>query len=406
MSSSVLHTPLEIAGFTAHTAHTMTSNTLTEYTKPARLEPKVLIDKTLISSLPLEMMVALEQTMLSVFCGLYLMAVSMTVKVGDIVPLQILSQFSTNRDLILAAGNSVYWAYEHLATMGMEDLTYLPSQDEIERYLEKKMNNDTGYGLEFIDRLEGATAYLPVRESNLNGDIELNKVNVKETIDVDKTIHNIIDESNLVVGKLLSVPISYGDKAVSMQTSATLRPMGISGDDLVTIFRHNSKDISWMARWHAMRSGEIDVKDWLLNMDIIEDYRKGLYADKTGVLMNLKSTRSKNIWAAIISGRASPNAISAMMFLSKETAMNVQHATGYKFANYHDREKMFEGTACAWFIVADPIRETFSIYSRGVEDVVDSSFTHIKGNAKNAKGVDINQVLESYKLGKVSGMLN
>jgi hypothetical protein len=95
-----------------------------------------------------------------------------------------------------------------------------------------------------------------------------------------------------------------------------------------------------------------------------------------------------------------------MVFMTKETAINIQHSTNLKMGNYHDRQKMFEGTTSAWFIVVDTVRETFTIYSRGVEDVVDSSFAHIKGSGKNPKSADINQIMESYKLGKVSSMLN
>jgi hypothetical protein len=54
----------------------------------------------------------------------------------------------------------------------------------------------------------------------------------------------------------------------------------------------------------------------------------------------------------------------------------------------------------------DTVRESFTIYSRGIEDEVDQTFHHIKGNAKNPKGVDINAVIDAYKAGNVSNMLN
>jgi hypothetical protein len=396
--NDITHTPLEIAASVAHAAHNITSNSLAEYTRPARLEPIALIDKSLMNSLSVEHIVALEQTMVSVFSGMYLMAIGMTMKVGDIVPLTILSQFSTNRSLTLAAGNSVYWAFEGLMDKAVSEFTHMPTSEELSLVMDTNMNN-ASYGLEAwgdVSNVYGVGVATDPKATS-----------AKESVDIDKTIHNIMDESNLVVGKILNVPISYGDHTTTIQTTVTLRPKSIASSDLVTICRHNSRDLSWAARWHAMRSGEISfVKDWLLNQDVIEEYRRGLHSDKTGILMNLKSSHTKNIWAAIISGRASPNAISAMMFIAKETAMDIQRATGHKLQNFHDREKIFEGTSSAWLIVVDSIRETFTIYTRGIEDTVDSSFVHIKGNAKNPKGVDINQVMEMFKLGKVSNMLN
>lgn len=395
---SIIQTPLEIAATISHTAHNITSNTLAEYTRPARQEPVALVDRSLLTNLSAEQMVALEQTMLSVYSGMYLVAISMTMKVGEIVPLQLLSQFSTNRSLTLAAGNSVYWAFEGLVDQITQKLTYIPHSDDITAMIDIGMHNLSA-GME--------AWYDPLAMGGGLSESDNKPVGPKESADVEKTIHNITDESNLVVGKLLNIPITYNDKTVNIQTSVTLRPKSINSADLVTICRHNSRDISWSSRWHAMRSGEISViKDWLLNQDLYDEYRKGLYADKTGILMNLKSSRTKNIWAALISGRASPNAISAMIFMAKETAINIQHATGLKFNSFHDRERIFEGTTSAWIIIVDTVRETFTIYTRSIEDSMDSSFAHIKGNAKNPKGMDINQVLESYKLGQVSSILN
>lgn len=395
-----LHSPLEAAAIFSMAAHNVTSNTLNEYTRPTRLEPIALVDKSLLSSISADHMVALEQTMLSVYSGLYLTALSITMKVGDIVPIQILGQFATNRSLSLAAGNSVYWAFENLRDHVTSDYVSLPTSDELSKHLNDTINN-VSLGLESVYPRDYNLPELGDEHHGMSGG------DAKQSIDVDKTIHNITDESNLVVGKILNIPLSYGNKTTTLQTTVTLRPKSLNSDDIVTICRHNSRDLSWSARWHAMRSGEISFcKDWLLNQDIIEEYRKGLYSDKTGILMNLKSSRSKNIWAAIISGRASPNAISAMLFISKDTANKIQQAVGIKLDNFHDREQLFEGTSSAWLIVVDPIREAFTIFSRGIEDRIDSTFVHIKGNAKNPKGVNINEVLEAYKLGNVSTMLN
>lgn len=389
----ILRTPMEAAAIFAGALHNVKSNTLAEYTKPTRLEPTALIDKNLLSTLSPEHMAALEQTMLSVYSGLYLVAMSITMKIGEVTPMQILTQFSTDRDLVLAAGTSAYWGLQSLT----DNFTSIPSSKELAEFTETTISNPS-FSLESLT-IEDHLEYLEKHG--------IHSGEAKQSVDVDKTIHNITDESNLVVGKILNIPIGYGDKSTTIQTTVTLRPKSIPSDALVTIFKHNSRDLSWAGRWHEMRSGKISFfKDWLLNLDLIDEYRKGLHQDKTNTLMNLRSTRSKNIWAALISGRASPNAISAMIFMSKSTATEIQQEIGLKLSSFHDREKMFEGTASAWIIVVDPIRESFTIYSRGIEDSTDQTFYHIKSNNKNPKGVDINQVLNAYKLGSTSTMLN
>jgi len=276
----LLRSPMELAAIIAGTAHVATTNTLADYTRSARLEPIAMVDRSLLSSISEEQMIALEQTMVSVFSGYYLVAIGMTLKIGDVVPIQLLDQFSTNRSILQAAGNSVYWGFENLR----DDLYSIPSSKQIsELYLNK---NALGFGNE---------------ASGDDGNHGVNGGEVKQSVDLDKTIHNITDESNLVVGKILNIPISYGDKSTTIQTTVTLRPKAMDPGDISTILRHNSRDISFMARWHQMRSGEIKFfKDWLLNQDLMDEYRRSLHGDKSNALLDLRSSRTKNIWAAIV----------------------------------------------------------------------------------------------------------
>ena len=368
-----ISTPLEIAQHVAGALRSIKSSSLAEYTQSARLSPILLIDKRVLSG-DIKNVVAIEQTLLSVYSAFYLQAVNMEMSIGNVKVSRILDQFSTDRSLLAAGGNSIFWSNESIE----EDLNHLPL---------------FGFESSIVPHSYG----VPLAPAG--------KIPPIKPVDNDKTIHNITDESNLVVGKVLDVKLVDGDHSITMPVLVTINPKSISSEDFLNICRANSADRSSNGRWHQMRSGEIRfVKDWLLTFDLIEKDKKALLADKTGVLFNARSKRTTGIIAALISGYASPNSVSSMILISKQTANELEYILKGKLTNFAVREDFFKSTIAMTLVVYDVDMERLTLYQRSIADFNDYDISEIKKTATKAGGTDVEAIFKAYQLGNSASL--
>lgn len=366
MSTDYL-TPLAMAQQVANTISTMKNVSLPEYTKSTRLSPIVLVDKSVLMIDP-KQLTSLLQTLLSIYSAYYLTAVNMTMNVGNVKVMRILDQFSTDRSLLNAAGNSAWLSAESIDSQATE----FP-------------NPTLNYSLEH-------SFVLPLTGSD-------------RTTDNEKAIHNIIDDSNLSVGKVIDVKLSQGDQTVTMPVSVILNTKVIDSDDFVTICKANHQDKSFMGRWHQWRSGEISfIKDYLLCLDLVEADKNALLADKTHSLLAMRTKRYKGVLATLLSGYASPNAVSTMIIISKDTANKVELVLRGSFKSHTVRERYFDSNSTMMLVVLDTKMERFTIYQRGISEYAEYTLDDIKSNNKKPNGVDIDSVLKAYQLGNVANI--
>lgn len=363
IDANALSTPIEIASRLTEALRSATADSLPEYTAPTRLSPVVLIDKKVLD-VDAALIKALLQTLLSVYSAHYLQAVNMELNVGDVNVTKILDKFSTDRDILRAAASSNYLSMESLS----DHLGNLPN------FL--KGNTD-------------------VPEPRTFGAGEGSAGSHKDNI------ATINDESNIAVGKVIEVKVFSGEHSITIPVTVSIVPKSIDSQDLVDITAYGSTDKSWSGRWHSWRSGEIRfVKDYLLCLDLIEADRRSLMADKTGTLLTIRSKRTKNILAALVSGRASPNAISTIVIVSKSTAEQMEMALKGKFKNPHTREEYFKTNTAMMLVVVDTTMERFTIYQRGIADVGMYTLDDIKVNSKRGNTPDIESIMKAYKLGE------
>jgi hypothetical protein len=333
-----------------------------------------LIDTRLLQLDP-KILKALLQTELSLYCGFYLTAINLSMTVGNVSVMRLLDKFSSDSSLLSAAGNSNWWSQ-------------MESFDE---------------GLEYID---STAVNLPVTMESFNTSIGPEVEDVEQfrgsskPYDNDKTLGRITDESNLAVGKVLDVRLVSGDCSVTMPVHIYLSPKSMDSNSIIASAQFEGVDKSMKARWRQWRSGEIKFfKDYLLAGDIIEANRKALLGDKTGVLSSIQSQRSKGILASLIRGYAAPNAVSAVLNVSKETARGIETAIRGQLSNFTARQRYFSGNSLMTLVVVDPTMERFTVYQRGIDDFSHYTFDDIKANGTKANGTDIDAVLKAYNLG-------
>jgi hypothetical protein len=359
-------TPLQLAQGVSNAISSIANKSLVEYTRAMRVNSMVLIDRSLINSLDEKKMSALLQTMLSIYAGFYLSAVALETQIGNVTVMRILDKFSTDSSVLNAVGNSLLWSNEEL------------------EYATESVDEDS-LSLPFTHKLHSGE---PVTMGS------------SKPYDNDKTIQKITDESNLVCGKLLDVKMVAGDQMVSVPVQVALIPKGIDSDDIVTTSKYHAIDKTIKGRWQQWRSGEIKfIRDYLFALDLVEADRKALLADKTRTLLQMREKRSKSILVSLLRGYASPNTISSMLFVTKETAKKMEISIMGKLNNYHTRQNYFNGNSLMTLVVVDVNMERFTVYQRGIEEFGEYTFVDIKGNDKKPNGVDIDAVVKAYNLG-------
>lgn len=363
-----IETPMELAGRLANLIRQGHSETLQQYTRSTELGPIALIDRRLLQLDP-ELITALLQTILSLYCGKYLVAVNLAMHVDNVRVMSILNTFGTNNDMLSAAGSSAW------------------------------LNGNEKY----------TEAFLPVMSneaypSYTDAVLDVNKSS-KISESHEKVITTITDESNLVVGKMLNIQVSSIGPSnnaviVNIPVRAVLYPKAMDSSEILAVASFASKDVTMKGRWRAWRSGEIEfLKDYLLAMDMVEAHKKAANSDKTGTLLNYQSGKFNNLITALIRGQASPNNISTTIIISKQTANEMRLSLKGDLNNYHIRENYFKGSALATIVVVDHRTETFTIYYRGIDDYGIYTLSDIKKNSKQGNGVDIKSVIKAYQLG-------
>ena len=201
----------------------------------------------------------------------------------------------------------------------------------------------------------------------------------------------------------MDVPIISDGQTVRVPVQIALIPKGTESDDIVATAKYHASDKTIKGRWQQLRAGEIRfIKDYLFALDLVEADKRALLADKTKTLTQMREKRTKGILASLLRGYASPNAISSMLFVTKETAKKMELVITGKFSNYHTRQNYFNGNSLMTLVTVDVTNERFTVYQRGIEEYGDYTFVDIKGNDKKPNGVDIDATIKAYNLGNAA----
>lgn len=346
---------IETASTTLEMVHKIQNSgmsSLSEYTATTRLAPIAIIDEG-IESLDTELRTALLQTLLSLYTSMYLRAINIA-KVGAI---EFLDQFSTrdNEDFISQASTF------------------------------------TGT----LESLDDDLCELPVTIDGYSGEVKL----TEESFDKDA----IRDANNMVVGKQTVIEIPHGKETVKIPIQIALAPKLITQAAILQITSTNAVEKTAKGRYHQWRSGEIRfVRDYLLNLDLIEQDRKALINDETGLLMTNRTKRFNSLIELLAKDRVSPNAVSTMQIITSETAEQIETRIRGKLAKSRIREKFFKSNVLMMLVVVDTVTERFTIYYRGIAQASEYTLEDIRGNAKKAGGVDIESMIKAFKMGEAA----
>lgn len=342
----------KLAGSVANAIERTQSGSLIEFTKSTRVEPIVMLEGSLREQ---PFVTDVLQTLTSLFSAYYLQAVALTTTVNGVSVLRTLDRLATERD----AGKNF------LQGIGAEAYAHgLPNYDtktvgtvSLENLVSKEERSQTGFG-------------------------------------------DLADVPNLAIGKLLEVKLGVGkDNSVTIPMAVRLNVKTVSSDSLVHILTVGVKDNSTKARFHRWRSGELDfIRDLILCQDLIDEKRKGMLTDKTGLIERQARRDEKNKFSALFSGESSINAASGLVVLSANTAKKIEGELSAKLSKFKKREELFREAFIMLMVVVDPEWERVTIYHRSIEDATELSLKDLK-NVNKRSGPDVLELLKAFQAG-------
>lgn len=328
------------------------TKSLSEATKLTRVEPLTILSKDCIN---LEYMPDVVNVLLSMFSGYYLQAVSMLTKVNDVEVIRILDKLNPDRD------ESAFLMQE---SVSRESISHLC--------------------------MESYQYSLPTR--------------MVPAMEDDNTKH-IMEASNLAVGKMLNVEISYtkdGDKEASnvkIPVSVRLLTSVIPNSSIAHMLTYKTDDNGIIERFHAWRAGRIGfIKDLIFCQDLIDEWKRATIGDETGTMQEIIRRVNNSKKYGLLTKNPSLVSASNLFVLTEDIARDIESKLGGKLSNAHVRQKAFDNTYAMIIVVIDREYERVTFYTRGIAASMNLSIKEIKAIGKN-KGPDIADIMKAMSGG-------
>lgn len=364
-------------------ANGQTVRSLADYSRPARVEPIVMVEDTLTD---VEAMQDIMKCTASLFIGYYLQAaVFAGTKVGTISPLRVLDQLNPNRNFNLAreAKEMVFskeaWA-EGMPSFEDFSEAELPSQRLV---------------------FEVSTEAAPVPAAGTPKDDKPKTEKVGNDVSSDK----YYEIPNLVVGKMIDVTIKEGDQEAKIPVLIRLVPTALKSATFTHIFTAVSKDNTIRQQIHMWRAGQISFwRDLVFQTHLIDQHRQALVEDKSNIYQTITARRRNNSLAAASGDSPSMADASNVMIISKETAREIGKKLYGSIESVKVRKRIFDSSYLLLLVIVDELNERVTIYHRGYDQPTVGRFQDIKASEKG-KGPDFTEILKAYLQGSTPNIL-
>lgn len=397
------------------------ADSLVSYSKPARAEPITMVDARAIN---LTYTRDILMSLTSLYAGYYLQAISLAVGVGRINVTKLLDQFNPERSgdkatpgYLLEASLGELAKNGHL--LSAESYRFnLPGISKgkaigLEAYREAIKDNPEAqkqlnvaieaFSLEAVDN-----ANAPAPQDAMNG-----RPKTREPLKTNRgleygmgkdTVSDIHEVPNLAVGKMLEVQINDGQVKGSFPVAVRLLVSSVDPDTLVHILGDGVKDSSTKERWHAWRSGAINLTDMLFAVDAIDAHRATMLKDKSGTYKEIMRRRRQNGLTTLRSGiaegstKTSIGTASNLVVITEQTLKELERHAGIRFSNAAQRKAVFDMSYLMIVAVVDTDYEHVTFYTRGIATPTELTMKQIQ-SANKGNGPDVAEILKAYRLG-------
>jgi hypothetical protein len=349
-----------------------TTKSLSDATRLTRVEPLTIVSKDCLN---IECMSDVNNVLLNMFAGYYLQAVHMLTTVNDVEVVRILDKLNPDRDetgFLLEEKVS----RESLSTLSLESYKYsLPTSTRLA--LEAPGDKDGGKG-----------------PSGPKG---------KDPSEV------IMDISNLSVGKLVNISITYNKSVegvkdetasqVTIPVNFRLMVSAVPNSTIGHLLAVHKDDTSIVERFHAWRSGRISfIRDLIFCQDLIDENKRAMIGDETGTMLEIMRRVNNSKKYGLLTKNPSLVSASNLFVVTEEIARDLEGKLGGRLTNFKTREQAFENTYAMVIVVIDREWQRVTFYTRGIQSYTDLSYKELKSVGKD-KGPDIMDILKSLNTG-------
>lgn len=341
------------------TAGQMNNSSLIEQTKPARVEPLVLVDET-VRQVP--WLTDVMNVLTNTIAGYYMRAVSLVGTVGNVGSVDVIKTLDR-----LNPSRSMLASLE-----GFDEVT--SSEDSYKYSLPTPFETPMHTGVS-VESEGGGNATVVKEDFNLavgkEIEVTIESAGVKKRIPVNVRLITVVTSSISIINHLESM---------------------VTGKKLAD-------------RWEGVKSGRLRfVRDFILCQDLIDNYRTARMKDTNDAFGPIIARKNQNAVAAMLSGNVSLATASNVLVMSKSTVKALEAKTGLRLSDYRSREKYFKATYTMIFAVVDSQYETVTFYHRSIEAPTELSNTELRSAGKGG-GPDITGILQAYKLGNSPSLL-
>lgn len=375
MLDDAVVTPLGLVSKMAELIKIGNTESLTDLVRMTRVEPLVLLDEQ-VPHLPY--IEDILKSTLSIFAGIYLQGLAVSVNVGKVNVMKVLDRLSPNRRPL----DSLAFATESLL-----------NPDNYKHGLPKfSIAMESGVPVPRVNEVPMTT----ITRTEKGGEGEEKPDSVRFGKD---TLTIVQQAANLSVGMVIEADIESEGHKATIPITLRFITNSIDNEVLVHILSHAEKKTTFKERYHGWRMGELQfINDIVLCGDLIKAHRKALMKDKSGIYREIMSRKNKNRLSGLISMNPSMATASNIAVITDTTANAIETSVGGRLNNFALRERIFHKTLLMVLLVIDNRYEQVTIYYRGIQLPTQVSVKGMKAASKSG-GMDVAEVLRAFQLG-------
>lgn len=211
--------------------------------------------------------------------------------------------------------------------------------------------------------------------------------------------------ANLSIGSIVNVDIVDGNSKTTVPVMIRMRTIGTSSNGLVDILGLGMVDNSRSARWMKFRVGAISLRELITNQDIIDNYRRAMFRDKSGYFRKAHTRKTKGLAAHALTKEPSIGAISSIVILTDETRREVERKHFGSFDDFERRQQVFEESLLMMMVVLDDDMGTMTIYTRDIVDPQTYTIDELTRSAKKSGNNNLDDIIKVMLSGGLPGRL-
>ena len=395
-----------VGNITAFVLRLRKQDSLASFTKSTRVEPIALVDRALVHQPWMQDVMFVAN---SVFTGYYLQAVALTsTAINGVSALKVLDQLNPTRDVADNTATFIEGSADAVTLLSFESYRYgLPAPGQaigLEAHFSKESIKDYASATSIVGAIVNGQTSAKRKADRERGlqdaaDAKTDKDAVGNGVREIKVYSGISDAMNLSVGRIFEVTLQQGSTVVKVPVSVRLITSIVETGVLAHILSGNGQNKSIKERYHAWRAGQLHfIRDIVFMQDLIDQHRKMLDKDESGVYAALMQRRRGNQMSTAMSGQMSIGSASNIVVMSKRT-MQLSESDGKgRFSDAKFRSRMFDNTYLLLLFVIDEEMERVTIYHRDIALPTQLSLKELKSANKNG-GPDVMEILKAYSLG-------